>query len=61
MTVIGLIVAILIFALIWYLIGLLPIDLRFKRILYIVFIILAILYLLSALGPLAGLNLNTRL
>lgn len=53
----GLIVAILIFALIWYLIQMLPVNPKVKQVCIIVLIVVAILYLLH----LAGLAPNVRI
>ena len=54
MTLIGLVVFILVLALILYLVNLLPIDGNFKRIVQVLVIVIAIIYLLGALGVLSA-------
>lgn len=53
---ISLLIAVLVFALLWYLVGMLPIDPKFKQIAQIILIIIAIIYLLQLLLPLAGIS-----
>lgn len=58
MSLVGLLVACLIFGLIWYLITLLPVDARIKQVAFIILIVIAIIYLLSALGLVSGIRIT---
>lgn len=51
---ITIIIALIVFGLVWYLIGLLPIDARIKKIIQILLILVMIIYLLRMLGIFGG-------
>jgi len=51
---ISIFVAVIIFALLWYLINILPVDGRFKQVLQIILILMAIIYLLGGVGVFGG-------
>lgn len=57
MTLVGLLVFVLIAALIWYAIGLLPIDQRLKNIIIIIAIIIFIVILLQYAGLVSGIRI----
>jgi hypothetical protein len=56
MSLISLLVFLLVFAVILYVVQLLPVDGTIKRIIQIVLVLIAILYLLDALGVISGLG-----
>gem|GEM_PF-2501219 len=47
MSIITLLIVLLVLGLVWYLIGLLPIDAKIKKIIQVIFIVICILWLLS--------------
>ena len=57
MSLVGLLVLVFVGVLIYYLLTLLPLPPRIKQVVIAIFIIIAIIYLLSALGVVSGLRL----
>lgn len=58
MSILSLIVILLVFMLVWYLITLMPIDAKGKKVAQIILIVIVILWLLSLVGVLPGIRLS---
>jgi hypothetical protein len=57
MSLIGLLVVVIIFGLLLWLVGMLPIDPPFKTVAYVIVVVILIIYLLQTLGGLSALKL----